>query len=79
MDLGRYRCEVWAGQYWRLENQKSLYEFSGEVAPGVDEETEPIGLLHSRSMLPKPDIDPNPRSVNINAIVQKLWLRQIEI
>ena len=27
MDLGRYLCEVRAGQYWRLENLKSFDEF----------------------------------------------------
>jgi hypothetical protein len=27
MELGRYRGEVWAGQYWRLENLKSFDEF----------------------------------------------------
>ena len=27
VDLGRYLCEVRAGQYWRLENLKSFDEF----------------------------------------------------
>ena len=27
MDLGRYLCEVRAGQYWRLEKLKSFDEF----------------------------------------------------
>ena len=27
MELGRYLCEVRAGQYWRLENLKSFDEF----------------------------------------------------
>ena len=27
VELGRYLCEVWAGQYWRLENLKSFDEF----------------------------------------------------
>ena len=27
MDLGRYLCEVRAGQYWRLDNLKSFDEF----------------------------------------------------
>ncbi len=27
VELGRYLCEVRAGQYWRLENQKSFDEF----------------------------------------------------
>src|SRR6478672_9922975 len=27
VDLGRYLCEVRAGQYWRVENMKSFDEF----------------------------------------------------
>ena len=27
VDLGRYLCEVRAGQYWRLDNLKSFDEF----------------------------------------------------
>ncbi len=27
VDLGRYLCEVRAGQYWRMENLKSFDEF----------------------------------------------------
>jgi len=27
VELGRYLCEVRAGQYWRMENLKSFYEF----------------------------------------------------
>lgn len=27
VDLGRYLCEVQAGQYWRMENLKSFDEF----------------------------------------------------
>jgi hypothetical protein len=26
VDLGRYLCETWAGQYWRMENLKSFDE-----------------------------------------------------
>ena len=35
VELGRYLCEVRAGQYWRLENLKSL---SGQAVPGVEAE-----------------------------------------
>jgi hypothetical protein len=38
VDLGRYLCEVRAGQYWRLDN---LNSFDGEALPGVP----PQGLL----------------------------------
>ena len=31
VDLGKYLCEVRAGQYWRLENLKSFDEFLGAV------------------------------------------------
>jgi hypothetical protein len=33
VELGRYLCEVRAGQYWRLENQKSFDEFLGRRFP----------------------------------------------
>jgi hypothetical protein len=33
VDLGRYLCEVRAGQYWRLENLKSFDEFLEERFP----------------------------------------------
>jgi hypothetical protein len=34
VDLGRYLCEVRAGQYWRLENLKSFDEFLERRFPG---------------------------------------------
>ena len=46
VELGRYLCEVRAGQYWRLENLKSFRRVSGEAVSGVATE----GLL--------PDVDP---------------------
>ena len=33
VDLGRYLCEVRAGQYWRLENLKSFDEFLTRRSP----------------------------------------------
>src|SRR5256885_12716900 len=33
VELGRYLCEVRAGQYWRLERLKSFYEFLGRRFP----------------------------------------------
>src|ERR1700745_939673 len=33
VDLGRYLCEVRAGQYWRLEKLKSFAEFIARRAP----------------------------------------------
>jgi hypothetical protein len=33
VELGRYLCEVRAGQYWRLENLKSFDEFLGRRFP----------------------------------------------
>ncbi len=33
VELGRYLCEVRAGQYWRLENLKSFDEFLGKRFP----------------------------------------------
>jgi hypothetical protein len=33
VELGRYLCEVRAGQYWRLENLKSFDEFLESIVP----------------------------------------------
>ena len=37
VELGRYLCEVRAGQYWRVENLKSFDEFlrRGSRSPGA--------------------------------------------
>ena len=48
VELGRYLCEVRAGQYWRLENLKSFDDFLQRRFPAVS----PQGLLphgHSRA------------------------------
>ena len=45
VELGKYLCEVRAGQYWRLENLKSFDEFLERPVSGVQKE----GLL--------PDVD----------------------
>src|SRR5256885_7363349 len=38
VELGRYLCEVRAGQYWRLENLKSFDEFLERRFPGTPRE-----------------------------------------
>ncbi len=38
VELGRYLCEVRAGQYWRLEDLKSFDEFLDAEVPGIQEE-----------------------------------------
>jgi hypothetical protein len=37
VERGRYFCEVRAGQYWRLEDLKSLDEFLEQKVSGVEE------------------------------------------
>jgi hypothetical protein len=37
VELGRYLCEVRAGQYWRLESLK-CFDVSGEAFSGIEEE-----------------------------------------
>src|SRR5215469_10713512 len=49
VELGRYLCEVRAGQYWRVDNMKSFDEISGEEVPRVS----------TKSLLP----DGHPRAV----------------
>src|SRR5271154_98844 len=39
VELGRYLCEVRAGQYWRGDNFKSFYEFLGKEIPRVTTES----------------------------------------
>jgi hypothetical protein len=39
VDLGRYLCEVRAGQYWRLENLKSFDEFLARRFPVIEKES----------------------------------------
>jgi hypothetical protein len=38
VELGRYLCEVWAGQYWRLATLKSFDEFLERRFPESREE-----------------------------------------
>jgi hypothetical protein len=46
VELGRYLCEVRAGQYWRLEKLSIVRRLSGEAVSGIEKE----GLL--------PDVHP---------------------
>ena len=46
VELGRYLCEVRAGQYWRLEKFEVFRRISGKAVSGIEEE----GVL--------PDVDP---------------------
>ena len=58
VELGRYLCEVRAGQYWRLENLKSFDEFleSFKHPKGVAQQSQEVvpatprtcGALHTR-------------------------------
>ncbi len=36
VELGRYLCEVRAGQYWRLDNLKSFDRVSREEVPRIE-------------------------------------------
>ena len=38
VELGRYLCEVRAGQYWRLEKLRFVRRFSGATVPGIEKE-----------------------------------------
>ena len=35
VELGRYLCEVRAGQYWRLEKLSSFDDFLDTTVPGI--------------------------------------------
>src|SRR2546429_4228106 len=45
VELGRYLCEVRAGQYWRVGNLKSVHEFleRGGAAAGGEGGVPPVG------------------------------------
>jgi len=36
VELGRYLCEVRAGQYWRMENLASFDDFPTTALPGAE-------------------------------------------
>src|SRR4249920_761186 len=52
VDLGRYLCEVRAGQYWRLENLKSFDEFLMRRFPESRRKAYYLMSIHEH--LPKP-------------------------
>jgi hypothetical protein len=51
VDLGRYLCEVRAGQYWRVENLKSFDEFLERRFPGSRRKAYYLMSIHEQ--LPK--------------------------
>jgi hypothetical protein len=51
VELGRYLCEVRAGQYWRLENLKSFDDFLERRFPGSRRKAYYLMSIHER--LPK--------------------------
>src|ERR1700674_5518429 len=46
VELGRYLCEVRAGQYWRLENLKSFDEFLARRVPASRRKAYYIMSIH---------------------------------
>ena len=52
VDLGRYLCEVRAGQYWRIENLKSFNEFLERRFPESRRKAYYLMSIHEH--LPKP-------------------------
>jgi hypothetical protein len=55
VDLGRYLCEVRAGQYWRLENLKSFDEFLEKRFPESRRKAYYLmGIHENLTRIPKP-------------------------
>ena len=55
VDLGRYLCEVRAGQYWRLENLKSFDEFLEKRFPESRRKAYYLMAIHENlTQIPKP-------------------------
>jgi hypothetical protein len=57
VDLGRYLCEVRAGQYWRLDNLKSFDEFLERKFPESRRKAYYLMAIHERlPRIPKPEL-----------------------
>ena len=57
VDLGRYLCEVRAGQYWRLDNLKSFDEFLERKFPESRRKAYYLMAIHERlPRIPKSDL-----------------------
>ena len=52
VELGRYLCEVRAGQYWRVEKLKSFDEFLTRRFP--ESRRKPYYLMSIHEQLPRP-------------------------
>jgi hypothetical protein len=53
VELGRYLCEVRAGQYWRLENLKSFDEFLERRFPESRRKAYYLMSIHEHSCSPR--------------------------
>src|SRR5215470_4842757 len=57
VELGRYLCEVRAGQYWRLENLKSFDEFLERRFPESRRKAYYLMAIHEHLLrIPKPEL-----------------------
>jgi hypothetical protein len=57
VDLGRYLCEVRAGQYWRLDNLKSFDEFLEKKFPESRRKAYYLMAIHEQlPKVPKPQL-----------------------
>ena len=57
VDLGRYLCEVRAGQYWRLDNLKSFDEYLEQKFPESRRKAYYLMAIHERlPRIPKPEL-----------------------
>jgi hypothetical protein len=57
VELGRYLCEVRAGQYWRLDNLKSFDEFLEKRFPESRRKAYYLMAIHEQlPRIPKPDL-----------------------
>jgi len=57
VELGRYRCEVRAGQYWRLDNLRSFDEYLERKVPESRRKAYYLMAIHEHlPKIPKPDL-----------------------
>src|SRR5260370_28858858 len=57
VELGRYLCEVRAGQYWRLDNPRSFDEYLEREFPESRRQAYYLMAIHENlPKVPKPDL-----------------------
>ncbi len=68
VDLGRYLCEVRAGQYWRLEKLKSFDEFLARRFPESRRKAYYLMSIHENLCIPILSYSAPDSTVNVTLV-----------